>query len=187
MFCKVSARPPPVPSYYPPSIEKEPLSTLVIFGNSGSGKSTYAGLVSDQRGCAHLDLDTVAWEEGSHPPQRRPIEASLREIEAFVQSHENWVVEGCYSDLLECIASHASEMVFLNPGVDVCIQNAENRKWEPHKYESIEAQNANLKMLISWIQQYDHREDEFSLLAHRRLFDSFSGDKHELRSNVWDV
>ncbi|NQV72719.1 AAA family ATPase [bacterium] len=161
------------------------MNRIVVFGNSGSGKSTFARNLSENRGYAHLDLDTVAWEEGVLPPKRRLFDLSRVEIDAFIQAHENWVVEGCYSDLLEHAMSHASEIVFLNPGVEVCIQNAKNRPWEAHKYQSPEAQNANLAMLISWIEQYDHRQDEFSLVAHRRLFDSYLGDKREYDSNSW--
>lgn len=157
-----------------------------MFGNSGSGKSTYAQWQSETRGLIHLDLDTVAWADGVHPPKRRPLEKSLEDIGAFVQANENWVIEGCYSDLLAHAISYATEVVFLNPGVEVCVENATSRPWEAHKYDSPEAQNANLNMLISWIQQYDRREDEFSLQAHRRLFDEYRGNKREYESNDWD-
>jgi hypothetical protein len=70
----------------------------------------------------------------------------------------------------------------LNPGVEGCIANARERPWEPHKYASKEAQDANLEMLIGWIRDYVARTDVFSLAAHRALFDSFGGDKVELSS-----
>lgn len=54
------------------------------------------------------------------------------------------------------------------------------RPWEPHKYPSKEAQDANLEMLIGWIAEYETRTDTFSLAAHRALFDRFTGDKIEL-------
>ena len=97
-------------------------------------------------------------------------------------ANEHWVVEGCYADLLEATLCHCTRLLFLNPGIEVCIANARIRPWEPHKYPSKEAQDANLEMLIGWIRNYETRSDTFSLAAHRALFDSFGGNKIELTS-----
>lgn len=93
------------------------------------------------------------------------------------------MIEGCYADLLEMVLPDATEIVFLNPGVETCIENARSRPWEPHKYSSPQAQDANLQMLIGWIKGYERRTDEFSYAAHRRLFTDFVGTKREYRSN----
>lgn len=159
------------------------MKRIVIFGNSGSGKSTLAKKLSAELSCSHLDLDTIAWEPHSDTPTRRSLAESATEIRTFTDSEEDWVVEGCYADLLEVAMSRATEIVFLNPGVETCIENARNRPWEPHKYSSPAAQDANLNMLVEWIRSYDKRMDEFSKLAHRRLFDEFKGYKRELNSN----
>lgn len=155
---------------------------IVIFGNSGSGKSTLAAVLARQAGLAHLDLDTLAWDP-LIPGQRKPLDASLADLAAFIRAHENWVIEGCYSDLLASAIARCTKLVFLNPGIEGCIQNCRQRPWEPHKYPSPEAQNANLEMLIGWIREYETRADEFSLRSHRRLFEEFQGDKIELRTN----
>ena len=145
-------------------------------GNSGSGKST----VARRSGLPHLDLDTLAWDPG---PKRRAREQSRRELEGFLALHQEWVIEGCYSDLLAMALPHATRLVFLNPGIEACLANARARPWEPHKYASKEAQDANLPMLERWIRDYEKRTDEFSLQAHRALFDAFEGEKVEIRQN----
>lgn len=101
----------------------------------------------------------------------------------FLEDNDNWVIEGCYSDLLELVIPHCTEVVFLNPGIDVCAENCRNRPWEPHKYDSSAEQDANLDMLLSWVEQYSQRTDEFSLRAHRRIFDNYAGEKREYTSN----
>lgn len=159
------------------------MKRLVVFGNSGAGKTTYALNESARLGGAHLDLDTVAWAPDAESPTRRALAASRVDILAFVRSASNWVVEGCYADLLEIALPYATEIVFLNPGADTCVENARNRPWESHKYSSPAAQEANLAMLIDWIKAYEQRPDEFSYRAHRRLFEDFPGPKLELRSN----
>jgi adenylate kinase family enzyme len=153
----------------------------VVLGNSGTGKSTLAARLARSGALPHLDLDTLAWLPTA-PPQRRPTADSARDIAAFMDGSDRWVIEGCYADLLEVALPHTTRLVFLNPGVAACIANARARPWEPHKYASKEAQDANLDMLIGWIQDYERRRDEFSLAAHRALFDGFAGDKHELTS-----
>ena len=153
----------------------------VIFGNSGSGKSTLALRLAHAVGAAHLDLDTLAWEPTT-PPRRRAVAESAREILAFITDNDHWVIEGCYGDLFKAPLARCTRLVFLNPGTEACIANARLRAWEPHKYASKEAQDANLEMLIGWIRNYETRRDVFSLTAHRALFNGFAGQKIELTS-----
>jgi len=157
---------------------------VVIFGNSGSGKSTLASAKANMLSCSHLDLDSVAWQSGPSIPTRRSLADSEELIAPFLAENSNWVIEGCYADLLELVIPHCTEIVFLNPGIAVCISNCRNRPWEPHKYASAADQDANLDMLLTWVEQYTQRTDEFSLQAHRRIFDSFAGAKREYTSNA---
>ncbi len=159
---------------------------VIIFGNSGSGKSTLAKALSrsedSESKIAHLDLDILAWKP-SVPPERQAIEESAREINRFIASNASWVIEGCYSDLLEIAIPSSTEIIFMNLPVQLCIQNARQRPWEPHKYESKEAQDANLEMLVDWISRYETRDDTFSLAAHRSLYDCYTNKKTEYISN----
>jgi len=155
---------------------------IVIFGNAGSGKSTLAKACSSKYGLFHLDLDVLAWLKQS-PPERRPLDESIAEINLILSENPNWVVEGGYSDLLSVAVERADKLFFLNPGVKVCVENCRNRPWEPHKYPSLKAQNENLDMLIDWVQRYTERSDTFSLRAHEYLFNTFTGDKTQVTSN----
>jgi len=154
------------------------MQRIVIIGNSGSGKSTLAKALADRHGLAHLDLDTIAWVP-SAPPTRRCLAESAAAIADFQAQHPGWIMEGCYADLAELALVHATQLVFLNPGVEVCVANCRARPWEPHKYSSPAAQDRNLAMLIAWVRGYATRDDELSLRRHRTLFDGFSGDKVE--------
>tara|TARA_R110002072_G_C7839268_1_gene524828 strand:- start:274 stop:753 length:480 start_codon:yes stop_codon:yes gene_type:complete len=158
------------------------LRNIVIFGNSGSGKSTLAKRLCSSEDLSHLDLDTLAWKPTS-PPERAPVEDSKLEILDFLDSNRNWVIEGCYSDLVEIVLPFSNEIIFMNLPVELCIENARSRPWEPHKYESKQAQDSNLKMLIGWISQYSERTDTFSALAHTRLYEQYSGEKIMITSN----
>jgi len=161
------------------------MKKVLIFGNSGSGKSTFAKKFRQSDGLVHLDLDTLAWQN-TVPPERKPLIESKQELLTFIQSNESWVIDGGYVDLLEMAASHANEIIFLNLPVDDCIANAKNRPWEPHKYDSKQAQDANLEMLIGWIADYYVREDTFSQTAHHTFYEQFFGKKSVLsqRTNI---
>lgn len=162
---------------------------IVIFGNSASGKSSLAKNLTSTLQLAHLDLDSLAWlppsasKSAPTSPQRQSIAVSVTEIDAFISQHQNWVIEGCYSDLLTHTLVECSEIVFMNLPITLCIENARNRPWEPHKYESKAAQDANLTMLIDWIAQYDQRTDTFSKSTHQKLFDEFTGTKTQVKNN----
>lgn len=151
---------------------------ILIFGNSGSGKSTLARRLAQERRLAHLDLDTIVWEPGQIAVLRAPdaIHASLR---AFLDEHAEWVIEGCYGELVEAASTHCTELVFLNPGLDTCLEHNRQRPWEPHKYVSKAAQDAMLENLQAWVAGYYEREDQWSYAAHRRIFDAFTGRKRE--------
>lgn len=159
------------------------MKRILIFGNSGSGKTTLARAYCDRYGIAHLDLDSLAWQ-ATRPPRRKPLQESELSIRRFLDLNPEWVIEGCYADLLELVESEAEEIIFLNPGVEQCVENCKNRPWEPHKYSSPAEQDKNLEMLISWVQQYPDRTDEFSLRSHQTLYRRFKGRKVEHTSNV---
>ena len=163
------------------------MQRIVVFGNSGSGKTTLARALTSQYGLAHLDLDSLAWDS---PGVRRSSTQSASAVREFIHKHSEWVIEGCYGDLLEHVLPYASELRFLNPGVEACIANCRARPWEPEKYASKEAQDQKLDFLLDWVRKYESRADEYSsdldqlcsLARHRELFESFRGLKMELLS-----
>lgn len=154
------------------------MQRIVIYGNSGSGKTTMARAAAAELGLVHLDLDLIAWES---PGVRRAPAASVAMLHDFFAEHPSWVVEGCYADLVEAALPFCTELRFLNPGVEACVANCRARPWEPEKYASREEQDERLAFLLDWVRQYDTRTDEYGLPRHRALFDGFAGTKREYR------
>ena len=77
---------------------------ILVYGNSGSGKSTFAMRLARRHALAHLDLDTIVWEPGQIAVLR-PAEAIAASLHEFLDSHAAWVIEGCYGELVEAAAS----------------------------------------------------------------------------------
>jgi len=65
-----------------------------------------------------------------------PLDQSRSENEKFIYANESWVIEGCYTDLLEMAVGESNEIIFMSLPVEDCRANAMRRPWEPHKYGS---------------------------------------------------
>lgn len=149
---------------------------VILLGNAGAGKSTMARHLMQNRTIPRLSLDEIAWAEGT---QRKAHGESVRELQAFLKANDQWIIEGCYSDLIEVVLPHCTELRFLNPGTEVCVAHCRQRPWEPEKFASPQKQQAMLETLINWVREYETRDDEYGLRRHRELFDSFAGPKRE--------
>src|SRR5262245_23705630 len=99
---------------------------VLVFGNSGSCKSTYARALAEREGTTHLDLDSIVWELNQIAVQRAP-EAIRQSLEQFLAAHDQWVIEGCYGELVEAAAPQCTQLVFLNPGLAACLANNTRR------------------------------------------------------------
>ncbi len=152
---------------------------VLIVGNSGSGKSTAAARAAAEHGLPYLELDMIVWEPHG-VAVARPLAATHADLDAFLDAHERWVIEGCDGDLVERAAPRCTELVFMNPGVAVCLENNRRRPWEPHKFDSAEDQARMLPYLLSWVEDYYVRRDARSYSHHRRLFDAHPGHKREV-------
>jgi adenylate kinase family enzyme len=151
---------------------------ILVFGNSGSGKSTLAKHLAQEHRLSHLDLDSIVWEPGKVAVKRAP-DAIAASLESFLAAHNRWVIEGCYGELVEAAASHCTELLFLNPGLETCLEHNRRRPWEPHKYASKNEQDAMLENLQAWVAGYYERKDQWSYHAHRQIYDTFTGRKSE--------
>ncbi|MDF7807399.1 hypothetical protein P4E94_08115 [Pontiellaceae bacterium B12219] len=152
---------------------------IMLLGNAGAGKSTMAKKLMNNQNIPRLSLDEVAWTE---PAIRKPVKESVELVRSFIRQHDHWILEGCYSDIIEPVLPLCDELRFLNPGVETCITHCYARPWEPEKFESKEQQDANLQNLINWVKEYETRDDEYGLKRHRNLFDNFTGKKREYTS-----
>ncbi len=152
-----------------------PLRTALL-GNSGSGKSTLARRLAERDGRPVLDLDTLVWEPGTIGVMRDAHQVQ-GDLEKFCIQHESWIIEGCYAQWIQAVLKYRPELVFLDPGEEVCIQNCRSRPWEPHKYASKEEQDGKLEFLLGWVADYYHREGDMSWREHHAVFEGYEGMK----------
>ncbi len=150
-----------------------------ILGNSGSGKSTLARKLAAADGRPVLDLDTLVWEPDQATVPRDPA-AVRSDLAAWLDAREDWIIEGCYGDLIAVALARQPELIFLNPGEAVCRRHCTLRPHEPHKYATQAEQDEKLGFLLEWVTGYYHRDGPMSLRGHREIFDRYTGPKREL-------
>ncbi|MDO4460331.1 MAG: DNA topology modulation protein [Clostridia bacterium] len=71
---------------------------IAILGHSGSGKSTLARKLGEHYKIEVLHLDTVQWMPNW---TERPLEEKKTIVENFMNTHDEWVIDGNYSNLYQ--------------------------------------------------------------------------------------
>jgi adenylate kinase family enzyme len=150
-----------------------------ILGNSGSGKSTLARRLSAVASLVTLDLDTVYWEADQVGVARPPSDR-VADLRRFCGGNGDWVIEGCYEDLIEASFPWQPELIFLDPGREVCLRNCRSRPHEVHKYASKKEQDRMLAFLLEWVSAYYERDGPMSHRAHLELFARYNGPKRTI-------
>jgi len=149
---------------------------IVILGNAGSGKSTLAKSLARTQGVPLLDLDTLVWEPDQVAVER-PDVLVFADLAQFCRESDDWVIDGCYGDLVEAVLPNGPLLIFLQPGQDVCVANCRARPWEPHKYRSKQEQDDHLEDLLGWVRSYYDLDGSMSLAGHRAVFQAYAGPK----------
>lgn len=149
---------------------------IVILGNAGSGKSTLAKSLARTQGMPLLDLDTLVWEPDQVAVER-PDVLVFADLAQFCRESDDWVIDGCYGDLVEAVLPNGPLLIFLQPGQDVCVANCRARPWEPHKYRSKQEQDDHLEDLLGWVRSYYDLDGSMSLAGHRAVFQAYAGPK----------
>ena len=84
---------------------------ISVVGNSGSGKTTAARTMSERLALAHLELDSVRHQPGW---EELPDDRFAARVNAFMDAHDAWVIDGNYSVIQERIWERANTVVWLD-------------------------------------------------------------------------
>ena len=86
---------------------------IVVYGSTGSGKTTVASCIAKSVGLPHIELDAVFWL-----PQwtEKPVAEFRADVTTLVSNHtDGWVFDGNYSRVRDLILPSADTVVWLRP------------------------------------------------------------------------
>ncbi len=112
------------------------LTKVLIFGNSGTGKTTLTKQLSKKRNLAALPLDSVYWLPNW---QSLPDETFTRKVDDFMRSNDRFVMDGNYmrSASLPKRLEAADTLIFLDYELNVALQGVKQREKEyRHRYRT---------------------------------------------------
>lgn len=120
---------------------------IAVLGFSGCGKSTLARILGEKYQLPVLHLDSVQfaanWVE-------RELEDKLRDVAAFMDSHDSWVMDGNYSNLLqERRLEEADRIIMLELNRFVCLWRILKR-WLTYKGSSRPDMAAGCEEKVDW-------------------------------------
>ena len=102
---------------------------VMIVGNAGSGKSTLARRLGERYGLRVLHMDAIFWKPGwveSSPEELRG------RLEAFLHTHDTWVIDGNYSRTWPLRLERADTVIFLDVPVWVSLYRVFKRRIQYH-------------------------------------------------------
>ena len=89
---------------------KHNLSRVVVIGNAGAGKTTFAQTLASILGMPHIEMDEIHWGPNWTP---RPRDMIREQIEKAT-SQDRWIFDGNYSMVQEIVWAKATAIVWLN-------------------------------------------------------------------------
>ena len=108
----------------------------MVFGFSGSGKSTISKRISEEYSLPILYIDQTLYYENW---VKKSKETTYKEIKEFIEKEQNWIIDGnATNNLFEQRAALADKIIFMNFSRFQCYKNALNR-YNSHKEKDRES------------------------------------------------
>ena len=85
---------------------------LAIVGSSGAGKTTLARRAKETLGLPMLELDSIKHQAGW---QALDDPLFVTAVEEFMQTHDEWVIDGNYASVRSRVWERATHVVWLRP------------------------------------------------------------------------
>lgn len=150
---------------------------ILVFGNSGSGKTWLSAQLANFLGLDMVSLDEVCWEPGGY--YRRRAEDDVRSELSRISQRSHWIVEGVYGDLAETLVPRVTSLCWLDLDPDFCAESVSRRGFENIPWMDTETK---IQGYLSHIQSYRKTSGPMSQEFHEHVYNSYSGKKITFRS-----
>ncbi len=155
------------------------MNRILIFGNSGSGKTWLASKLSDSTKVCY-SLDHIFWEAEGYN-QKKSENDVAREIQD-IKNQSRWIVEGVFGHLLVELLDFTDVIIFLDLPWSNCKEALLKRGSESSKKLDKEEADKNFQELVKWASGYTYRDTKASQSYHAFLYKQFDKVKYKLSS-----
>lgn len=122
------------------------MERIVIIGNSGSGKTYLAQMLSGYLHIEVIHLDKLFWEPGGFN-KKRPIDLVYSEIATLSQG-QLWIVEGVFGELAQEFCPQADCLLWLDVDWATCSANLRKRGSDSSKQLDPQLAEENFNKLL---------------------------------------
>jgi adenylate kinase family enzyme len=102
---------------------------VVVYGTSGSGKSTFASKLASARSIPCIELDLINWRPGWVDRNKTDLAGFISDVEAAIAA-PNWVATGSYGKVRERLWGRATDLVYLDLPRHIIMRQVINRSFE---------------------------------------------------------
>src|SRR5574341_58663 len=127
------------------------MERIVIFGNSGSGKTHLGRALGNHFGYRLIHLDALFWESGGFNT-RRSEETVDAEI-ANLRQNQTWIAEGVFGRLAQEFCPYADYLIWLDLDWETCSQSLLQRGSESSKQLDKQSAEENFEKLLFTLTQ----------------------------------
>jgi len=86
---------------------------IVVYGPTGTGKTTVAARIAQSIGVPHIELDAIFWKPNW---TLTPLEQSRADVSSILANHpDGWVFDGNWQGVRDLILPLADTVVWLHP------------------------------------------------------------------------
>lgn len=103
------------------------MKKIVIIGCPGSGKSTFAKLLSDLTSLPLFHLDMLYWNKDKTIVDKQVFLNNLNDI----LNLDEWIIDGNYLSTMELRISKCDTIIFLDYPLEICLDGIKNRIGKP--------------------------------------------------------
>ena len=128
------------------------MKRVIIIGNSGAGKSTFARRLRDITGLPLCYLDRIWHKADKTTVTREEFDARL----AKVLAGEKWIIDGGYLRTLERRLAACDTVILLDYPLEVCLAGVEARRGTPREDMPWIETEADPEFL-AWIREFPQK------------------------------
>ena len=147
------------------------MKRILIIGNAGSGKTTFAKRLAEKLELPLIHLDRLYWCGDWEHLSRDEFDTVLQaELEK-----PQWIIDGNYASTMELRMEACDTVIFLDYPVELCLQGIRNRKGKPRSDLPWLEPEEDDEEFLEFIRNYpiQNRPEVLNLLnrySHKRSF-----------------